>query len=339
MTPLGADTPDTRPEPWLRIATIAAVVVAAVVAAAFVVVGRVNADEGWYLYAARLAWRGDLPYADFAFTQTPLVPYVYGGVQSVASSLVLGRVVSVLFATAGIVLAVRVAWRLAGDRAALFVAVLCAAYPAGLYNLALSKTYALVLLSFAASAALLTSKVVQRRAWPLACVAAWAATFAASVVDPAHGRGAGLLLLDGSRPSDADARARRRRRRCGRAGGVPARRPIERAYDLVTMHGLRWQDASLGTRLETIVTERIPDWIGHYPVYAAIAVAALVSVLAVARVRAFVRRTPAIAVVGVGIVGYLGVQLSAGQFAPVEYAAPMVPVLLARSACRCSSRH
>jgi hypothetical protein len=100
-------------------------------------------------------------------------------------------------------------------------------------------------------------------------------------------------------------------------------------FDLITMHALRWEDASLDTRFETILTERIPEWIGDYPVYVALFVAALVSVVALARARAFVRRTRAIAVVGVGIVGYLAVQLSAGQFAPVEYAAPMVPVLLA----------
>jgi hypothetical protein len=44
----------------------------------FVAFGRVNHDEGWYLYASRLVYAGQLPYRDFAFFQGPLLPYVYG---------------------------------------------------------------------------------------------------------------------------------------------------------------------------------------------------------------------------------------------------------------------
>jgi hypothetical protein len=329
MTTVDVDTNDGQREPWVRIATIAAVVLAVVVAAAFVVVGRLNADEGWYLYAGRLAWRGELPYADFAFTQTPLLPYLYGGVQALASSLVLGRAFSVLLASAGIVLSVRVAWRLAGDRAAMIVAVLCAAYPVGLYNLALSKTYALVLLCFAGAAALLTSNVAPRRAWPLACAVAWAATFARASSIPLT-----VAVVVFCCWTATDRHTRMRVLAVAAAGAAVMAAfllvdPSNARFDLVTMHALRWEDASLGTRLETVLTERIPDWIGDYPVYVALAVGTLVSVLTVARARAFVGRTPAIAVVGVGVVGYLAVQLWAGQFAPVEYAAPMVPVLLA----------
>lgn len=39
--------------------------------------GELNQDEGWYLYAARLVSEGQLPYRDFAFTQAPLLPLVY----------------------------------------------------------------------------------------------------------------------------------------------------------------------------------------------------------------------------------------------------------------------
>lgn len=38
-----------------------------------------NQDEGWYLNAAQLVARGALPYRDFAFTQAPVMPFVYLG--------------------------------------------------------------------------------------------------------------------------------------------------------------------------------------------------------------------------------------------------------------------
>ncbi len=43
--------------------------------------GDLNQDEGWYLYAARLVHAGQRPYADFASTQGPVMPYVYAVVQ------------------------------------------------------------------------------------------------------------------------------------------------------------------------------------------------------------------------------------------------------------------
>jgi 4-amino-4-deoxy-L-arabinose transferase-like glycosyltransferase len=61
----------------------------------------VDGDEGDYMLAARQVFEGRLPYVDFMFTQTPLVPYVYGlwmklfGVNWYAA-----RLLSALFATA-----------------------------------------------------------------------------------------------------------------------------------------------------------------------------------------------------------------------------------------------
>jgi 4-amino-4-deoxy-L-arabinose transferase-like glycosyltransferase len=50
-------------------------------AAVFVPVAFVRAldpDEGWYAYAAERTFHGQLPYRDFFFPQTPLLPYLYG---------------------------------------------------------------------------------------------------------------------------------------------------------------------------------------------------------------------------------------------------------------------
>ena len=70
----------------------------------FVFRGRLNGDEGWYLYGGRLAWRGQLPYKDFAFTQMPLSAYVYGMLQTVSRSVFLGRLTSVVFAVGAVAL-------------------------------------------------------------------------------------------------------------------------------------------------------------------------------------------------------------------------------------------
>ncbi|NCC53445.1 MAG: hypothetical protein EOM20_19845, partial [Spartobacteria bacterium] len=45
--------------------------------AANLYLGDLNQDEGWYLYAAGRVADGEVPYRDFAFTQTPLLPLVY----------------------------------------------------------------------------------------------------------------------------------------------------------------------------------------------------------------------------------------------------------------------
>ena len=39
--------------------------------------GNLNQDEGWYLYAAKLVSEGQSVYGDFAFTQGPVLPWVY----------------------------------------------------------------------------------------------------------------------------------------------------------------------------------------------------------------------------------------------------------------------
>lgn len=59
---------------------------------------KINLDEGWYLWASKLVYEGQLLYRDFTYTQTPLLPYVYGLWQQVAGeSLMAGRVLTGLF--------------------------------------------------------------------------------------------------------------------------------------------------------------------------------------------------------------------------------------------------
>lgn len=59
-------------------------------AAANLVLGELNQDEGWYLYAARLVHEGRLPFRDFAFTQGPLMPLVYAFAQPIVDAFGVG---------------------------------------------------------------------------------------------------------------------------------------------------------------------------------------------------------------------------------------------------------
>jgi hypothetical protein len=48
----------------------------------FVQHGMLNFDEGFYAYVARDVMRGRVPYRDFAYTQTPVLPYLEGAAMS-----------------------------------------------------------------------------------------------------------------------------------------------------------------------------------------------------------------------------------------------------------------
>ncbi len=103
-------------------------VVAAVPALVFVplsLVRFVDGDEGVYAYASRLALHGNLPYHDFFWEQTPLLPYVYGAwIGATGESWYALRVLSALLASAAGALLYLHAARRFGRRAALVGLVL-----------------------------------------------------------------------------------------------------------------------------------------------------------------------------------------------------------------------
>ena len=138
--------------------------------------GRTNDDEGWYLYAAHLVWRGSLPYRDFAFTQMPLMPYVYGLPQWMfGESLYVGRATSVVLAVGAAAIAVRIAWRRGGPLAGAIAAVLLAGMPFAAYASAIVKTYALLGLLLTATLWALTAELAAPLALGLAVTFASAA--------------------------------------------------------------------------------------------------------------------------------------------------------------------
>jgi hypothetical protein len=94
---------------WFAVAALFAAYL--VVGFWFVAAGQLNLDEGWYLYASRLVYDGWLPYRDFAFFQTPLLPLVYGLPQKVfGAGLEVGRFTSLLLGVITIALGSRLSF-------------------------------------------------------------------------------------------------------------------------------------------------------------------------------------------------------------------------------------
>jgi len=106
--------------PRLAWVDAAALVVPALVFVPLSLVRFVDGDEGVYAYASRLALHGNVPYRDFFYEQTPLLPYVYGAwIGVTGESWYALRVLSALLACAvGALLYVHAARRF-GRRAAL----------------------------------------------------------------------------------------------------------------------------------------------------------------------------------------------------------------------------
>ena len=155
----------------------------AVLGAAAVWMGGLNQDEGWYLYAANLVAEGQVPYRDFAYTQGPVMPFVYSSFVWIwrMFGLAGARVFTFLLGAAGIVFAMGLARRFVPEerRSAVSLVMLlllgCNIYH--LYYLAIPKTYALAAL-FVMVGFYLLKVAVDRKPW-LALLAGIALAFAA----------------------------------------------------------------------------------------------------------------------------------------------------------------
>jgi hypothetical protein len=124
----------------------------------------VDGDEGVYAYASRLAVHGQVPYRDFFYEQTPLLPYVYGAWIGVTGESWYGlRLLSALLATAvGAVLYVHASRRF-GRPAALLGLILYAASALVFGYFVLVKTFALATLLLLAAFVLVDRPAASRR--------------------------------------------------------------------------------------------------------------------------------------------------------------------------------
>jgi hypothetical protein len=109
--------------------------------------GRLTSDEGWYLLASVNVAGGQRPYRDFLFTQTPLLPYVYAPILSVLGrTLVVARIVSMVFGLAGLLFAMAAIHRRAGRFAAILGGLLLTLNLAVTFDASVLKTQSLTLL-------------------------------------------------------------------------------------------------------------------------------------------------------------------------------------------------
>ncbi|VGO12273.1 hypothetical protein PDESU_00824 [Pontiella desulfatans] len=127
---------------------IAAAALAVLLAALNMQHGNLNQDEGWYLYAAKMVRDGHAPYADFAFTQGPVLPHVYAIFYPVVDALGVagGRLVTTIMGLLAALFAAATAWRLSEKNksaagVAVFLLVACNVYQS--YFTTVVKTYGL----------------------------------------------------------------------------------------------------------------------------------------------------------------------------------------------------
>jgi hypothetical protein len=121
--------------------------------------GRVNEDEGWYLYAAARVMEGELPYRDFAYFQAPLLPFVYGPVQQLwGPSIAAGRATSLALSAGTVALGARLAFVHGGGPASLFFLALMNLTPKQLEAFTTTRTEPLSALLLMLAAFLLLTR-------------------------------------------------------------------------------------------------------------------------------------------------------------------------------------
>ena len=137
---------EIRKEGWTRMA-IAAFLGHFILSIWFVERAQLNADEGWYLYAARAVSMGQIPYLEFSFFQAPVYPRVMAGLVDSGPGMVIAArwwsFLMLLVSTGVTALAAR---RIAGSAGAT-IAMLCVGlHPLVVSTAVLAKPYALTLL-------------------------------------------------------------------------------------------------------------------------------------------------------------------------------------------------
>ena len=163
------------PENKIRFLTRMGVLMYTLISVFYLFLGQINGDEAWYLYASRLALLGQLPYHDFAYTQMPLSPYIYGVMQIVEPSMYWGRLTSILIALGTLSMSIVIAQRYAGQRAGMLTAWLFSAFVYGTYYNSIVKTYALLAFCFTATWFILSAAHNETVKYPLALIYAFAA--------------------------------------------------------------------------------------------------------------------------------------------------------------------
>jgi len=144
--------------------------------------GNLNQDEGWYLNAAREVAAGERPYRDFAYTQAPVLPFVYAPITPLVEQhgLLAGRIFTQILGLGSILFAALLAARLAPGRrrsAFVFCLVLAGVCIFQSYYTTVVKTYALT--AFFLTGGCLLAACASRKLWWLAVPAGFLLALAA----------------------------------------------------------------------------------------------------------------------------------------------------------------
>jgi hypothetical protein len=300
-----------------------------VLSSAYVVWGRLNIDEGWYLYASQLVWRGWLPYRDFAFTQMPALPYLYGlPLLVLGPSLYLGRLITMAAGLAQLTAAIALARRYAGPWAGALTAILLGTFTNVVYFDTIVKTYAFVALLFTLTFLAIPAGGGNLRRW---CLALACATLAAQLRFSALAFLAPIVLY-ALLTVRGGLKARGLLVAWGLALWLPAlfvltRDPDATRWNLVTYHLSQWPVTGIAERASAILLYRLPLIALAYAPHLALAVLILGVALA-GRQRLHWLGTPGLMALSLGL--FVVSHLTNGVLYPeyfVPAAAAAMPLL------------
>jgi len=296
----------------------------------YFLLGRANADEGWYLYASRLVYRGKIPYQDFAYTQTPLLPYVYGISQVLLRpGLYTGRATSLLFLIATAGFNILLAKRYSGIKAAGLTALLLAAFPYGVYFGVIVKTYALVMFLFTLTLFILSSQLPNDTKYPLAATVALLAALVRLSAAPYFF----VIMVYGL------TKVKRHVRYLILASyGVVAITSLlfilpnahSVQWNLLGHHLGQWGEASAADKIQIVLCTRIPVLIAAFLSYVllglSMAVIAMCNPGTRRRASSYLRQHPDLALVMLGLGLFAGAHLWTGGFHTEYFVPAMIPL-------------
>jgi Dolichyl-phosphate-mannose-protein mannosyltransferase len=323
---LGTASPFRMLQDRTRLVTLFGIGCFVIVSLIYLELGQANADEGWYLYASKLVFQGELPYRDFAYTQMPLLPYVYGVIQVIDPSIFWGRLTSILLSIGTLALSIVIARRYGGERAAGIAALLFAFFTFCVYYNSIVKTYALVSFFFAATVFVLSSQLNDDTKYPLALLFAFAATFARltalfflapvlvyALAAPRNETRA-LILLESAMALFL--------------AGVFLVPDWQLArWDLLDSHLSHWGTSPIIDRLKDILTVRLPDIVQHYGPVLVLGALALYFIVRYRNARLGSRDLAPVLVTTVGLVLFGASHLVNGIW-EVEYLVPAFTAFL-----------
>ncbi len=311
-----------RRTPWLAV-TIGGISLYVALSFLYLLWGKPNADEGWYLYAAKLVLHGQVPYQDFAYTQMPLLPYIYGIPQAILiPSLYLGRATSIFFSVLSLIICIWIARMYAGEMAGGIVSMLFAAFVYGIYYSSIVKTYALVSFFFTLTFLTLSSRVNGNAKYPLAVAFA----ICAAMVRLSALIFALTIIVYGLAQPQKTVRLVVCLLCLAAIVGLLfffLPNPQAAKWNLLGYHLSQWGDLSVELKIKYILFLRLPDIVRFFGPYLLLLFAVMYLTCRRVAAVAFLQRNLPILAVAIGLVLFAGSHLVSGGW-EAEYLVPAV---------------